>query len=305
MRAGLHRIGAAIDVLSPPVRAAVWMTLAAAAFAALNLLIRLSAAEGLHAFTIAFWRTGVAFLWMTPWLLRAQAAERSAALRWRWGYFVRAAFGVVGMLGSFYALANMPMADAVAINFATPLFATLGAALFLHERVRRRRWLATLVGFSGMLVVLPPDAAMLTPAALAAVVGAAGAAGALLTVKKLSNSEPASVIVFNMGLYLTPMLLPFAWPVWSWPTPLGWLWLGLLGLAGALAQVALTRGFQAADASLAMAFDYLRLPFAAAGAALLFNEPPALRTFLGAAIIAGAALFLTRVEATAARAQTR
>lgn len=290
-----------IDRLSPPVRAAVWMTLAAVAFAGLSILIRLAAAEGMHAFVIAFWRTGLAFLWMTPWLLRVGPTERRAALRWRWGYVFRAAFGVVGMLGSFYALANMPMADAVAINFATPLFTTIGAALFLGEIVRLRRWTATLLGFLGVLVVVPPGPALLTPAALAAILGAAGAAGALLMVKKLSNSEPAPAIVFNMGLYLTPMLAPFALFYWSWPTPLGWLWLGLLGLSGTLAHVALTRAFQAADASLAMPFDYLRLPFAAAGAAVLFNEIPELRTFVGAAIIAGATVYIARREAAVRR----
>ena len=141
--------------LSVTVEGALWMVTAAALFSVLNLLIRHASTE-LHPFQVTFFRNFFSLAFMLPWLMRAGLG----GLRTRkWGlYSTRALTGLAAMLTWFYAISVMPLAEAVALNFTTPLFATVGAALFLGEVVRLRRWTATVVGFLGVLVIVRPDA---------------------------------------------------------------------------------------------------------------------------------------------------
>ncbi len=200
------------------------------------------------------------------------------------------------MMAGFYAVAYMPIADATAISFTAPLFATAGAALLLGERVRVRRWAATLVGFAGVLVVMQPGPETFKPLALFALLGAAATAGSFLTVKELCKTEPPTVIVVFMVLYLAPMSLVPALFVWSWPTWSMLPWLVAMGALGTLGHLAVTRGFAAAEMSVVLPFDYLRLPFSAAMAYFAFVEVPDRLTFLGTAIIAAASVYIAHRE---------
>ena len=129
------------------------MTGAALCFAVMNLLIRLAAVE-LSALQIAFFRNFFAFVFMLPWAFRLGA--RSLKTLRLGTHFVRSVVGLAGMLCWFTSVALLPLADAVALNFTAPLFVTIGAALFLGETVRARRWTATAIGFVGTLVILRP-----------------------------------------------------------------------------------------------------------------------------------------------------
>ena len=120
-----------------PVQGALWMVTGAALFSLLNLLIRHGATE-LHPFQVAFFRNFFSLMFMLPWLAKAglgglhtrrPGSTRPASLT-----------GLAAMLTWFYALSVMPLGEAVALSFTTPLFATVGAALFLGEIVRLRRW---------------------------------------------------------------------------------------------------------------------------------------------------------------------
>jgi len=264
----------------------------------MSIIIRIAAAE-LHPFEVAFFRNLFGLIWMVPWLARYGAAALRTGKR---GFYtLRAGLTLVGMLGSFYGVAYMQIADATAISFTGPLFATVGAAVILHETVRLRRWAATVVGFVGVLVVVRPGPESFNPVALAVLVSAAANAGSFLAVKALSRTEPPNLIVVYMVLYLVPLSLVPALFVWSWPSWSALPWLVLMGAFGTLGHLAMTRGFAAADASVVLPFDYLRLPFAAAMAYVAFGEMPDTDTFLGAAIIAAASIYIAHREATLAK----
>jgi drug/metabolite transporter (DMT)-like permease len=203
----------------------------------------------------------------------------------------------------FFSVALLPLAQAVALNFTVPLFATAGAALILGELVRRRRWTATVVGFLGVLVILRPGFAEVTPATGLPIAAALFMAAAVLLLKTLASSENPNATVFYMNLLLTPMSLVPALFVWRWPDWETWAMMVAVGALAVLAHSMLTRAYVHADASAVIPFHYMQLPFVAAIAFAAFGEVPDLWTLAGAAVIAGSAIYIARREA--AVAQTR
>jgi drug/metabolite transporter (DMT)-like permease len=292
LRARLARISA-------PVEGALFMTAAALGFSVMNVAIRAVADGGIPPEEIAFFRNFFALAFMLPWLMRhGRAALATEHLRLHLG---RAILGLAAMLAWFYSIALLPLADAVALNFTVPLFATVGAALILGETVRRRRWTATAVGFVGVLVILRPGFAEVSAATLLPIFAALLMAGSILVVKTLARTDKPAAIVFYMNLLLTPLSLGPALIDWHWPSAMQFALLILVGGVAVLSHLALTRAYQRADASAIVPFDYARLPFVAAIAFVLFGEVPDLWTWVGAAIIAGAAIYIARREAQLAR----
>src|SRR5205085_7354449 len=139
--------------LAPSTRATLWMLLGGFCAVMMNVLIRL-AAERMHPFEVTFFRCLFSLGFMLPFIVRAGPALLHNQ---KVGFFtLRAAVGLVSMLTWFYGITLVPLATATAVNFTAPLFATLGAALILHEDVRLRRWSAVAVGFVGVVIILRP-----------------------------------------------------------------------------------------------------------------------------------------------------
>lgn len=287
-----------IPVPSAAVEGVLWMLTAAAFFSLLNLVIRLASSE-LHPFVIAFYRCLFSLVFMLPWLLRAGLGGMRTGRAML--YLTRSLTGLAAMLTWFTGLSLMPLGTAVALGFTAPLFATVGAALFLGEVVRRRRWTATAIGFVGVLIVIRPSPEQVSPAALLVLLSAAFAAASALQVKSLSRTEATSAMVTYMALFLTPMSLVPALLVWEWPS---WPMLGLMIVGGAIAtlgQIALTRAFRVADTSAVMPIDYAKLPFSALLGWFAFGEVLDAWTWVGAAVIAASTLYIAHREAMLAR----
>lgn len=278
---------------------ALLMVGACAGFSVMMLAVRQLSSE-LHPFVVAFWRNLIGLAFMLPWAFSAGLGGlRTGRFRM---HGLRSLMGLSAMLSLFMALSLMPLAEVTALTFTAPLFATIGAALILGERVRLRRWSATVIGFLGALLILKPDAEMVQPAALIALTAAVFIAGAMLTVKSLSDSESPNAIVVIMGLLMTPASLVPAAFVWSWPlTGDAWGWIVLMGFSATLGQVCLTRAFRAADASAVMPFDFSRLVFVGALGYWTFGEVPDVWTWIGGGIILAASVYIARREAKLAR----
>jgi drug/metabolite transporter (DMT)-like permease len=192
----------------------------------------------------------------------------------------------------------MPFAKAISMSFTAPLFATLLAATLLKERVRLRRWSATIAGFIGVLVVLQPESSGIHFGELLALAAAALSAIVSMIVKNLSRTESSNAIVTYMVLLLTPMSLALALPFWSWPPTVNW-WPFMvgMGLAGTLGHLCWVRALGMADVSLVVSYDYVRLLFAALIGYWAFSEAPGLHTWVGAALIVGSGIYIARREA--------
>ncbi|MGO1119359.1 DMT family transporter [Rhodovibrionaceae bacterium A322] len=284
--------------LSAPVKGALYMTAAAFGMSIMNVLIREVASE-LHPLQTVFFRNFFALLVMLPWV--ASAGLQVFHTKRLKLHIVRSLVGIIAMGIWFTAISLLPLAEAVALNFTVPLFATVAAVLFLGEVVRARRWTATAIGFLGVLVILRPGFVEFTFAMSLPILAAIFMALSIVLVKKLSDTERPASMVLYANLLMTPLSLVPALFVWTTPS---WTVLGyclLIGLVAVISHIALTRSYKCAEASAIMPFDYTRLPFIALMAYLFYGELPDLWTWVGAAIIAGSALYIAQREAKVAR----
>jgi drug/metabolite transporter (DMT)-like permease len=276
------------------------MIAAALCFSVMNSLLRVVAGE-LDPLQMAFLRNLFSILFMMPWLwrngLHALATARPSLHLWRAG------FGLVAMYLWFFAIAYLPLAEAVALNFTVPLFATVGAALFLGETVRARRWSATAIGFFGVLVILRPGFEEVTMVTTLPILAALFMAISSLLVKKLASFDSPAAIVTIMTLILTPLSLVPALFVWRWPSGEALMMMIAVGGLATLAHLSFTRAYSLADASAVVPFDYMRLPFVALIAYVAFGELPDFWTWVGAGIIAASAIYITHREARRNRAE--
>lgn len=292
------RLLSGLTALPGPILGGLWMTLACMGFAGMNVIIRQLSLD-MHPFQVVFFRNLGGLAFMLPWLAHVGfSALRTDHHRY---YLGRSFLGFMSMLLWFYALALMPLAEATALSFTAPLFATIFAVILLHEVVRARRWTATIIGFLGAMIILRPGVSELG-LAHAMVLGSSALAGVnAILVKQLTRSESANAIVTYMTLYILPMSLVPALFVWVMP-PLHTIPLIVaLGLLATIGHQAMTRAFAATDTSVVMSFDYGRLPFVALIAWFVYGEVPDLWTWIGAAVIVGASTYIAHREAARAR----
>jgi drug/metabolite transporter (DMT)-like permease len=218
------------------------------------------------------------------------------------GQLGRGLLSVSGMFSNFAALTRLPLADATAISFASPLITVVLAAVILKERVRVYRWSAVLVGFAGVIVMLVPhlDLGLYTSASMAtATVGSLLAifaafcnAGTVIQTRRLTRSETTPSIVFYFSLICAMVgaaTLPFGWYV---PTPVEFVALVSVGVLGGLAHIFLTESYRFAAASVVAPFDYTAMLWALLLGYWLFGEVPTSLVFVGAGIVAGSGLFV-------------
>lgn len=269
-------------------------------FALMAVTIRL-ASEQLHAFQIAFFRNLFGLVFTVPLILRAGVGllrtDRISL------YFLRCVTGLCAMLTGFWALVHLPLAQAIALSYTTPLFVTILAVLVLGEVVRARRWTAVAIGFVGVLVILRPDATGLQFAALIALASSALSASSAISIKFLSRTEPPDAIVIWMVLIMTPLSLFPALPVWQWPTAQSWVWAIATGGLGTLGHMCMTRAYRLADVSALQPLNFLQLPIVAFMAWLLFSEQVDIWTAVGASIIFSSTVYIARREAQLSRAK--
>jgi drug/metabolite transporter (DMT)-like permease len=280
-----------------PLGATLWALAAMVCFTAMIVMIR-AVSDRLTAIDIAFYRAVVSVLFMLPVIFYGGLARGLGQMKTkRPGLMIaRGAITYLALGSWIYAVANMVLVDAVALNATIPLWSVVLAALVLGERVTARRWAVTMVGFAGALVILRPGFQEISLAAVAALVSAAfyGVAGTVT--KALSRSEQVNTIVLYSNLALAVVALA---PALIWWNPPGWNELPLvigIGVTGAMAHICITRAYRLADASFVAPFDFVRLVLITAAGYLLFGETVSYFVWAGAAIVIGSTVYLTRVE---------
>jgi len=269
------------------------MTLSAVLFGTMAITIRYASAQ-LHPFEIAFFRSLFGALFTLPLALRHGAQVwRTPVLGF---YVVRCAVGIASMTAGFWAMVHLPLAQAVSLYYATPLFVTIGAVLVLGEVVRVRRWTAVLIGFVGVLIIVRPGTSGFSAASLIAIGAAALSGGVTISIKYLARSEPADRIVLLTQLLWVPLSLPLALFVWQWPQPHIWMWAILSGLLGTSAHMCWTRALQRADASLIAPISFVQLPVVSVLAYFCFGEKVDAGTAIGSGVIFAANAYIARRE---------
>jgi drug/metabolite transporter (DMT)-like permease len=213
--------------------------------------------------------------------------------------------GTVSMVLGFYAVSMLPLADATALGFSQPLFSVCVAALIIGEKVRWRRWSATIVGFLGVLVMVRPGAGSLQPGALIALANALTVALSILLVKRLSDSESPLMILTQFAIWSTLLLaIPALW-VWRWPSAGGWTLAVGVSASATVGQYFWVQAFKSGEMSAVAPFEYLRLPFAVFMGWLIWGQMPEIWTYIGAAVVIGSTLYIAHREAQLARERRR
>lgn len=200
-------------------------------------------------------------------------------------HLVRAFGGAFAMTFLYLGLKFLPIADAITISFAAPIFATIFSIIFLNEKVRLIRWLAIFFGLTGVIIVLKPGTELFTYYSFFPILFCIGFATISIAIKKLSKTEPDYLI----ALYFTLVLILFGLISIS----MGWKkidiadihYLIIIGLSGSIGNIFLTKSIREADISLVTPIKYLSLVFAIIAGWLIFNEIPSVLTISGAMLI--------------------
>ncbi|WP_188970904.1 DMT family transporter [Neoroseomonas lacus] len=273
-----------------------WMVAAGFLFCLLNTIARRLSQE-LDPFQTQFLRYLAGLVVLLPFILRTGLAA------WRphdfWGQGWRGMVHTAGLLLWFWALPHVPMADMTAIGFTGPIFIMAGAVMFLGEPMVRARWIAAVVGFLGVLVVVAPQftgtgrgfwsLVMLSSSPLFA--------ASFLITKALTRRDRPEVIVAWQAITVATFSLPFAMAGWIWPTAEQWGWFLITGLLGSAGHWCLTEAFRIADMSATQPIRFVDMVWSATLGWLVFAEVPATTTFAGAAVIFGATTWIARREA--------
>lgn len=278
------------------VRGAVWMSLAAAVFTVMVSLIKI-AGESLHVTEILLFRQIFMFLFVLPQLIHGFPGVFKTERLDLHG--ARILCAVAAMTLGFSAFIHLPLADATTISFAKSFFITIFAMIILGEMVGYRRWLALLVGFVGVLIVLRPGGGGETfnIYGFMALGGAACAAMVMVIIRKVSQIDrPLTIMAYQaigVGLLITPPAIYF----WKTPTleELGLLF--VIGAVSIFAQLGNILAFRAGEASSIAVVEYVRLVYAVILGLVVFAHWPEPEVFVGAAIIIGASVYTIRREA--------
>lgn len=269
-------------VLPPAVQGALWMLFSGLCYVvSVTVLRHLGGAYS--AFEITFIRSIVACLMLAPMFFRARVGslwpERPVAMLFT---------SVLIYLGIYLwitAASEMPVADFFAIQFTTPLITITLAILFLRERPDAASWVATLIGFIGVLIVVRPGFITVTIGVAAAIASCFAYAGVNTCVKSLSGAVSATAIVFYTSLLMIPISLPMA--IVDWRTPLLADWPSILAVCvlSTLGYTSISKAISLAPARVVQPVNFMRMPIAAVVGLAVFGEFPDLWTWIGAFVI--------------------
>ena len=281
--------------MPPNLRGILWSGLAGLLFALLN-VFTLIPAQHLNPFVMAFMRYLFGTLFLVPIVLRLGAHRTMRTHRLPLHLF-RGCIHAGGMFLWFIGLPLTTLASITALGFTGPIFVTIGAALFLGEDVRLRRWIAVAVGFAGAMIIIRPGIGDLGLGAIVILISTPIFSASNLISKALARTESAPTIVVWQNLTISLAAFPVA--LWFWQTP-QWtdlLWFVAAGLCGTLGHMCQQNGYQLADITLLQPIGFLSLLWNALLGYFLFFQQPDVWTFVGAAVIFASAMYISHREA--------
>ena len=211
-------------------------------------------------------------------------------------HLLRAALGIGMMAGFIYGLARLPLSSAYAITFVAPMLITAMAVPLLGEKVGPRRWTAIVIGLIGVLVILRPGVGSVSWAALAVLLAAFCYAASAITVRILTRTDSTPAMVVWVLLLMGDGAGALAWPDWVAIQFSDIGIIALVGVFGALGQVALTEAFRLGEASQIAPLEYTALVWTVMIDLMFWGVLPGAMTWFGAAIIVASGLYLLHRE---------
>ncbi len=274
---------------SSAVWAALWVVMSCLCIATMASIAK-GLGEHLSSFQVAFFRAAFGLALIVP-LIVPLGMQVFRTMR-PFLLVGRGIAGAVGMMAGFYAVVHLPLAEATAITFTAPLFVVLLAGVFLGETVDRNRWLATIVAFLGVILLIQPDTGLVKLPALVALIGAIAIAAVKLMLRSLAKHERALTILLYTSVIMTILTALPAWLTWKMPTLAELCLLLVIGILANLGQYCMIRGYKLHEASKLAPLEYSRLIFAILLGAYIFAESPTGTMLTGAALIVFGSLYV-------------
>ena len=281
--------------LAPATRAAGWTLLASVCVVSFTAIGKHLTAE-LPITVITFFRSLLGIFILAPWFLRVGLAGLATRQ-----FPLLAARGINTLLGLycvFAAVSYLPLADVIAIMYSKPIFASIAAVVILREVMHGARWRGVLFGFIGMLLIIRPGFADWNVGVLYALGAMAAGAFTIISVKFLTRTEPPDrIVAYTVMTMIVGSLVPALFN-WVMPTLEQLLWLAALGGLATMFQRCIARALAAADATVMLPFEFMRLLTAVVIGYLVFGEIADAWTWSGGIVIFAAALYVVRAEST-------
>lgn len=293
--------GISAEAAARPGWGVFWMVVTGVLFVGVTALVKVLGTR-VPAPQAAFLRYAMGLIFLLPLLttLRDLRLDRGT-----WGLIgARGAFHTLGVALWFYAMARIPIADVTAMNYLSPIYVTLGAALFLGETLAARRVMAVVVALCGALIILRPGFREVGTGHLAMLFTAIFFGGSYLLAKMISGRVSAGVVVAMLSITVTVGLAPMAWAVWVTPT---WWELGVLFGVACLAtggHYTMTLAFRSAPLTVTQPVTFLQLVWAVLLGALVFGEGVDMFVVLGGTVIVGSVSFISWRETVLKRRVT-
>lgn len=292
-------VSGGMQAANRPVLGVFWMLLTGICFVAVTALVKYLG-DGVPAAQAAFLRYLLGLVFLLPMLGKLVRTRLSRpALGW---FGLRGAAHTLAVILWFYAMTQISIAEVTAMNYLNPVYVTIGAALFMGEKLAARRIFAVGMALLGALVILRPGFRALDDGHIAMLFAAVLFAVSYLLAKKFSGEVSATLVVAMLSITVTIGLAPFAYVVWVTPS----LWeLAILFAVACFATAghfAMTLAFAAAPLAVTQPVTFLQLVWATALGALVFGEAADIWVILGGAIIIGSVSFITWREAQLKRA---
>lgn len=242
---------------------------------------------------VIVFRSVIALLLLLPFVIRDGGLALRTMQRSKL-QLLRVCISVVEVTLFFLSVSYLPLADTLSIFMSGPIVVALWSMIFLGEQVEWRRIAAIVVGFAGVVIAMRPSATTFTPLALIPLAGVMCYAGTVLTTRALRGT-PGTVLTINQmaGAALLGIAATALSDSWTTPSPSDFGLLFLIGALSALAYVCMNRAIGMAPANVVAPYQYTLVIWGAVFGFLFFGDVPALATWIGAAIIAGAGLYLS------------
>ncbi|MDJ0824785.1 MAG: DMT family transporter [Rhodobacter sp.] len=286
---------------SRPLAGIVWMLITGAQFVAVTAIVK-HVGSDIPAPQAAFLRYLLGLVFFLPMIrpmLRA-GLDRSAMQL----FGLRGVAHAIGVTLWFYAMTQIPIAEVTAMNYISPVYVTIGAALFLSERLAVRRIAAVVAALVGALIILRPGVREVSPGHLAMLVNAVLFAASYLIAKIMADRMPAAVVVGWLSIIVTIVLAPLAIAVWVPPSAEDLAWLLLVAAFATGGHYTMTLAFRAAPIAVTQPVTFLQLVWATLLGALVFGEPADAWVIFGGGVIIASVSYIAWREAVLRRRAT-
>ena len=270
--------------LAPIFRVALWMVGTFTSLLSMAVAGRELSAD-ITIFQLLFWR-GLVGLAVILLLFQVTGGWRHLHTRKLATHGARSVVHLGAQYAWFYAIAFIPLAEVFALEFTTPIWTLILAALILGERITLVRVAAVILGFAGVLIILRPGISPVGLPQVAALLSALGFAfSTYVMTRRLMRTDTPLTMLFWMVAIQTPLALFAGLDAWVWPTGWSWGWIAVVGVGSLTAHYCMARALSLVDANVVVPMDFVRLPLAMIVGWLAYAELIDLWVVVGAVVI--------------------